>query len=72
MNNFLSQKEIEFYHERYMNLYRECINLFLYVTFDNIKAQCIEECKKIKRIWTKTYNFNIDELTCLEPEGMII
>lgn len=67
-----SQKEIEKYHDLYLTMYKKHIDLLNTTQYAPVKNQCIMQCRNIKAIWTKKFNFDISELETLDPIGIKI
>lgn len=70
---FFKQKiETKKYHDMYLDMYKDCIDKLNNSPHAVVKNSCIMQCRNIKAIWVRTFNFDISELETLDPVGIKI
>lgn len=60
------------YHDEILNMYKKYIDKINESEHAVVKNICIAECRRIKGIWVRTFEFDIEELNALDPFGIKI
>ena len=66
------QTEEKNYHDELLNMYKKYIDKLNESEHAVVKNICIAECRRIKGIWERTFEFDIEELNALDPLGIKI
>ena len=65
------EKELKKYHDLYISMYQKYIDTLNKSPHAAVKNVCIIQCRNIKQIWNK-FNFDLSELTAMDPIGIHI
>lgn len=67
-----NERQLSQYHDDSLAMYKKFIDKLNTTQHPAIKNICIQQCRIIKKSWTETFKFDVEELTKLDPIGIKI